>query len=392
VALDLRIDRRGVVVLAAGGTGGHLFPAQALAEELVARGLLVHLMSDERAKSYGGRFPALQVHEIPSATLNPRRPWRLPGQAMRLIEGYRKSRRILEALKPRAVVGFGGYPSIPPLFAANRLGLPTCIHEQNAIMGRANRALAQRSRLIASSFPEIANLDPKLKSKVVVTGNPVRERVLEAAERPYEPPTDSGEFRLLVFGGSQGAQFFSDLMPDVLKELAAPVRRSLKLVQQCRPEDLERVRDAFDRLGLDAELQPFFSDLPERIARAHLVVCRSGATSIAELSVIGRPAILVPLPHAIDNDQLRNAEAFARSGAGWLMRQGEFGPGELAAVLTRLRYRSEELAAAAAAARAQGVPDAAARLADEVELLMMRPAERARRRGFAGQNDERTAP
>ncbi len=389
MALDLRIERRGLVVLAAGGTGGHLFPAQALGEELVKRGFLVHLMSDERAKTYGGRFPAAEIHEIPSATLTVRKPWRLPMQVKRVAEGYRLARYLLQVLRPRAVVGFGGYPSLPPVYAAQRLGIPTCIHEQNAVMGRANRALAKRADMIASSFPEITNLNPALKDKLVMTGNPVRDGVLRAAARPYETPLPGGEFRLLVFGGSQGAQFFSRFMPEALKELAVPVRRGLKLVQQCRPEDLDGMRRACEALGLEAELQPFFSDLPERMADAHLVICRAGATSVAELSVIGRPAILVPLPHSIDNDQLRNAEAFARSGAGWLMRQGEFSPSDLAAVLTRLRYHEIELADAAASARARGAPDAAGRLADQVEGLTQAPASEARA-SFAPRANERT--
>ena len=375
MALDMRIARRGTVVLAAGGTGGHLFPAQALGEELVKRGYVVHLMSDERARSMGNRFPAAQIHEVPSATLTLRRPWKLPGQALKLLKGIRSAQALLSEIAPRAVVGFGGYPSVPPLVAAARLKLPVCLHEQNAVMGRANRLLARKATLIASSFPEITNLVPALKPKVAMTGNPVRENVLQAADRPYEAPTADGEFRLLVFGGSQGAQFFSRLMPDVLKEMASPVLRSLVLVQQCRPEDLDGMRRACDALGIRAELQPFFSDLPQRIADAHLVVCRSGATSVAELSVIGRPAILVPLPHSIDNDQLRNAEAFSRAGAGWLMRQDEFGPSDLAAVLTRLRYNRSELARAAAAARARAVPDAASRLADRLEGIMDGTAE-----------------
>lgn len=361
---------RGAIVLAAGGTGGHLFPAQALAEELVRRGYLIHLMSDHRVTQYGGRFPATQVHEIPSATLTPGRPWKLPAQLRQLWRGYRKAKAVLRQLKPEAVVGFGGYPSVPPLLAASSLGLPMALHEQNAVMGRANRFLASRTDLIASSFPDIANLDPRQRATMVVTGNPVRQSVLDAAARPYTPPDPEDPFRLVVFGGSQGARFFSELMPGVIEEMPKAVRRRLAIVQQCRPEDLDDVRRAYDRLAVEAELQPFFADMPQRIAESHLVICRSGASSIAELAVIGRPAVLVPLPHSLDNDQLRNAQAFAAVGAGWVWRQGEFGPGDLGAFLTRLRFEKEELAAAAAAARSQGRPDAAGRLADAVEGLI----------------------
>jgi UDP-N-acetylglucosamine--N-acetylmuramyl-(pentapeptide) pyrophosphoryl-undecaprenol N-acetylglucosamine transferase len=359
-----------LILLSAGGTGGHLFPAQALAEELVRRGHVVHLMSDHRVTQYGGRFPATQVHEIASATLTPRRPWKLPAQLRQLWLGYRKAQAVLRELKPEAVVGFGGYPSVPPLLAASSLGLPMVLHEQNAVMGRANRFLASRAHLIASSFPDIANLDRRHRAKMVVTGNPVRQDVLDAAARAYTPPDPEAHFRLVVFGGSQGARFFSELMPGVIEEMPKAVRRRLAIVQQCRPEDLDGVRRAYGRLEVEAELQPFFADMPQRIADSHLVICRSGASSIAELAVIGRPAVLVPLPHSLDNDQLRNAQAFAAAGAGWVWRQGEFGPDELGAFLTRLRFEKEELATAAAAARSQGGPDAAERLADAVEGLI----------------------
>jgi UDP-N-acetylglucosamine--N-acetylmuramyl-(pentapeptide) pyrophosphoryl-undecaprenol N-acetylglucosamine transferase len=378
-------DRRGVIVLAAGGTAGHLFPAQALAEVLVQRGYLIHLMSDERVSQFASRFPALQVHEIPSASLTPRRPWQLAGQLARLWRGYGTARSILVHIKPRAVVGFGGYPSVPPLLAAARLKLPVAMHEQNAIMGRANRHLAGRARLIASSFPEISNLAGRHAGRVVVTGNPVRQTVLDVADRPYAAPGADEVLRLVVFGGSQGARMFSELMPAVVAELSGEVRRKLEIVQQCRPEDLDAVRGAYRELDVEAELQPFFADMPQRIARSHLVICRSGASSVAELSVIGRPAVLVPLPSSLDNDQLRNAEAFAAAGAGWVMREGEFSAADLAAFLTRIKFADGELAKAAAAARTVGRPDAADRLADAIEIMI---GEAQARGGGAGTTDK----
>ncbi len=359
-----------VIVLAAGGTGGHLFPAQALAEVLVQRGYAIHLMSDERVSQYASRFPALDVHKIAASSLTPGRPMRLPGQALRLWRGYRQAHAILSRVKPKAVVGFGGYPSVPPFIAAARLGIPVALHEQNAVMGRANRFLAGHARLIASSFPDIANLAERHRGKLKVTGNPVRRQVLDVADAPYAAPSADEVLRLVVFGGSQGARMFSEIMPAAVGELSGAVRRKLEIVQQCRPEDLERVRAAYDELGVKAELQPFFADMPQRIAHAHLVICRSGASSVAELAVIGRPAVLVPLPAAIDNDQLRNAEAFAANGAGWVMREGAFTASDLAAFLTRIKFADGELAKAAGAARDLGRPDAAERLADEIEAMI----------------------
>jgi UDP-N-acetylglucosamine--N-acetylmuramyl-(pentapeptide) pyrophosphoryl-undecaprenol N-acetylglucosamine transferase len=357
------------VVLAAGGTGGHLFPAQALAEELVRRGYAVHLMTDERVRDYGRNFPAFEVHQVPAATVSLSRPWLIPSRTMTLLRGYRLAKAILRRLRPAAVVGFGGYPSFPPIRAASSLDIPAIVHDQNAVMGRANRMLARYAAKVASSFPTLANLPERAKHKLVVTGNPVRDIVLKERAAPYRAPGAAEPFKLLVFGGSQGARFFADFMPEVIKELAEAVRRTLKVTQQCRPEDLDRVKTAYAQLGIAHELQPFFMDMPKRIADAHLVVCRSGASTIAELGVIGRPAIMIPLPHALDNDQLRNAESFAAAGAGWVKPQASLTPADFAAFLTRLRYEEEELNTAAAAALAHGKPDAAQRLADLVESV-----------------------
>lgn len=357
--------RRQHVVLAAGGTGGHLFPAQALAEVLVERGLLVHLMTDRRGLGYGGRFPAADCHAISSATITAAKPWRLPLQLWRLGRGYLRARALLTAIGPVAVAGFGGYPSVPPLIAAQRLGIPIVLHEQNAVMGRANRFLARRAGAVATSFPEVAGLSG-LKARIAFTGNPVRQAVLQVRDAPYVAPGADETFRLLVFGGSQGARFFSDFVPGAIAQLPLAVRRNLKIIQQCREEDLARVKAAYEELKVDAELAAFFADLPRRMAAAHLVIARAGASTVAEVAAIGRPAIFVPLPHAIDNDQLRNAESFARAGAGWMVREGEVTADSFAALLTRLRYGETDLAAAASAARALGVPDAAMRLADLV--------------------------
>lgn len=361
-----------LVVLAAGGTGGHLFPAQALAEALVRRGYSIHLMTDERVRDYGRAFPALETHLVPAATLSPSKPFLLPMQLLRLYRGYQSARGILSRLTPVALAGFGGYPSFPPVIAASRLGIPCCIHDQNAVMGRANRALSRYADAVASSFPALAKLPEASKQKLRYTGNPVRSIVIEKQGAPYHASAADEPFNLLVFGGSQGARFFAEFMPQVMKLLPRAILRNLKIVQQCRPEDIERVKAAYGALDIAFELASFFADMPQRFADAQLIVCRSGASTIAELGVIGRPAVMVPLPHALDNDQLHNAEFFAGKGGGWVRPQASLDPQEFAAFLTRLRYQDGELAGAARAARAQGMPDAAERLADLVEELAQR--------------------
>ncbi len=376
---ELHGQHRGLIALAAGGTGGHLFPAQALAEELVRRGFIVMLFTDARGRKYGDRFPAVDIVQVSSSTLTFRKPWKLPFQIVRLMKGLSEARLRLGRNRPAAIIGFGGYPSFPPLLAAARMGIPSAIHEQNAVMGRANRAVAKRVHVIASSFPEIVNLSADLKRKIVFTGNPVRKAVLEMASAPYAPPGETGIFELLVFGGSQGAHFFSELMPKVLRELPAALRENLHVTQQCRPEDIEAVRQAYAALGINATLETFFRDMPQRMAQAHLVLSRAGASTVAELAVIGRPAILVPLPHALDNDQLMNARAFSRAGAGWVFKQDAIRPDQLAMFITKLRYEPETLRAAHEAARHFARPDAAQRLADVMERLVAQGTAKGRK-------------
>ncbi|MCA3556400.1 undecaprenyldiphospho-muramoylpentapeptide beta-N-acetylglucosaminyltransferase [Aestuariivirga sp.] len=357
---------KGVFVLAAGGTGGHLFPAQALAEELIRRGYAIHLMTDERVRDYGKSFPAAETHIVPSATLSLSKPWLAPGRALRLYGGYRAARAILKRVRPLAVIGFGGYPSFPPIMAAARLKIPSCVHDQNAVMGRANRVLAKWADAVASSFPTLMGLPGDARNKLTFTGNPVRDIALKEKGAPY-PGFDT--FNLLVFGGSQGAQFFGEFMPRVFAAMTPEQRRGIKLTQQVRAENMDAVSSAYKAMELDCELSPFFMDMPRRIANAHLVVCRSGASTIAELGVIGRPAVMAPLPHALDNDQLRNAESFASAGAGWVKPQATLAPGAFAQFLTSLRSQQSQLQQAAAAALKHGKPDAAQRLADLAEKL-----------------------
>jgi UDP-N-acetylglucosamine--N-acetylmuramyl-(pentapeptide) pyrophosphoryl-undecaprenol N-acetylglucosamine transferase len=356
------------ILLAAGGTGGHLFPAYALAEELGRRGFPIDLVTDMRGDRYGTGFPARSVYQLPAATPGSKRnPIALARAGFTLLRGIRRARNLLRTLKPAAVVGFGGYPTIPPLVGARMLGIPTVIHEQNAVLGRANRALARHAAVIATSFRNTKKLDGPLAEKARFTGNPVRDAVIEAAKIPYPPREPGGPLRLLVFGGSQGARYFSETVPPALATLPQPVRQRLKLVQQARPEDVAAVTAETAAAGIDAEIAPFFKDLPQRMAESHLVIARAGASSVAELAVIGRPSILVPLPHSLDSDQLENATNLAESGGSWCIEQRDLSPLRLATELGRLFDSPEKLAAAAARAKAQGQAEAVGLLADLVE-------------------------
>jgi UDP-N-acetylglucosamine--N-acetylmuramyl-(pentapeptide) pyrophosphoryl-undecaprenol N-acetylglucosamine transferase len=355
-----------LVLLAAGGTGGHLFPAEALANALKARGVTVDLATDERATRYGGDFPARATHVIPSATWRGRDPLAVAKTVATLGVGVAKAYVLLRRLGPAAVVGFGGYPSIPPVLAGTLRGIPTVIHEQNGVMGRANRLLAWRATAIATGFAGVLDAAPALARKATFTGNPLRPAVLAAAQRGYEAPDPEGVLTIVVFGGSQGARIMGEVVPPALDRLSPTLRGRLRIVQQARQEDLSRVRDIYVSLGVAAEVAPFFADLPARIAAAQLIVARAGASTVAELAAIGRPAILVPLPHALDQDQLANASMLSRAGGAIVIKQDVFTPERLADELASLAAAPEKLATMAAAARAAGTLDGAQRLAELV--------------------------
>ena len=350
------------VLLAAGGTGGHLFPAAALAAALNARGIEVDLATDDRALKYGGDFPARRIYPIPSAT--PTRAGLVAkAQATAMLgAGVVSALRLLIRLKPAAVVGFGGYPTVPPLFAASLLGVPSILHEQNAVLGRANRFLARRVTCIASGFPEPGGVAAKLKPKLRFTGNPLRPAVLLAARTPY-PDFAGGKLNVLVTGGSQGARVMAQVAPAALALLSAEERARLSLTLQVRGEDRAQATADCARLGFQAEIAEFFADLPARIASAHLVVARAGASTVSELAAIGRPSILAPYPHALDQDQAANAALLARAGAATVIPQSEFTPERLAAIWRAALADPSALAAKAAAARSVGALDAAERLA-----------------------------
>jgi UDP-N-acetylglucosamine--N-acetylmuramyl-(pentapeptide) pyrophosphoryl-undecaprenol N-acetylglucosamine transferase len=355
-----------LILLAAGGTGGHLFPAEALGVELIRRGLRVRLATDSRALRYSGLFSKDTIDVVPSATVRSRAPWSLAHTGLMLAAGTAVSLNLLRRLKPAAVVGFGGYPTLPPLLAAKLLGVPGIIHEANAVLGRANRFLSGRVNAIATSLPGVLDRDPALAGKTTTVGTPMRPAVLAAAAVKYAAPEPAGAFRVLVVGGSQGARVMADSVPGAIERLEPALWHRLVLTQQVREEDMARVRAVYDRLKINAELAPFFSDLPARLASNHLVVSRSGAGTVAELAAIGRPSILVPLPGAIDQDQFANAGVLAQAGGALRIPQADFTPDRLAAEISSLAAEPARLAAMAAAARSAGRLDAAERLADLV--------------------------
>jgi UDP-N-acetylglucosamine--N-acetylmuramyl-(pentapeptide) pyrophosphoryl-undecaprenol N-acetylglucosamine transferase len=355
-----------LILLAAGGTGGHLFPAEALSVALSRRAVAVELATDERATRYGHAFPARATHIIPSATVRGRDPLSLARTGTTLAVGLTKAWLLLGRARPSVVVGFGGYPSIPPVLAAALRGVPTVIHEQNGVMGRANRFLATRVTAIATGFPGIVDRDPPLAGKSTHVGNPVRPAVVEAAKVSYSPLAPGERLNVLVFGGSQGARVMADIVPPAIAALDPSVRTRMTVVQQAREEDTARVRNAYAAAGVEVEVAPFFSDLPARMAASHLVVSRSGASTVAELAAIGRPAILVPLPHALDQDQRANAAMLQRAGGAIVVPQEDFTPARLASDVAALIDAPDRLADMAAAAKAIGSIDAAERLADLV--------------------------
>jgi UDP-N-acetylglucosamine--N-acetylmuramyl-(pentapeptide) pyrophosphoryl-undecaprenol N-acetylglucosamine transferase len=280
--------------------------------------------------------------------------------------GYLQARSLLKRLQPEAVVGFGGYAALPTVMAAAHRHLRVILHEQNAVLGRTNRLLAPKADVVATSFPEVRGLREADRDKAVLTGNPVRGQIAALGRKPYAVANAHGHLRLLVTGGSQGARVFNDLVPRAVALLPEPLRRRLKISQQVRGTDLEAVRQAYEGTHVQVELQSFFEDLPDRLKSAHLVICRSGASTVTELSTAGRPAILVPYPFAADDHQTANAQAFAEGGGGWVMPQSTLTPEALAERLNEVLADTATLTGAANAARAFGQPDSAARLADLV--------------------------
>ncbi|UCH72875.1 MAG: undecaprenyldiphospho-muramoylpentapeptide beta-N-acetylglucosaminyltransferase, partial [Rhodospirillales bacterium] len=327
------------------------------------------LVTDRRGSAYGGLLGDLETHRICAAGISGRGLTAKISAVFQLGLGWLQARRLLKRLRPRAVAGFGGYPSVPTVVAASQLRVKTIIHEQNAVLGRANRMLAPYAARIATAFAKTDMLREQDRIRAVHTGNPVRPEVIEAAG-PYRAPSGDEAIEILVTGGSQGAAVFSEIIPPALAALPADLRRRLKVTQQCREDDIDTVRRSYDTGGIDAELATFISDIPARLARAQLVICRSGASTVAELAVAGRPAILIPYPHAIDDHQRENAARLCDAGGGWQLPQADASAPVLSELIGRLLADPAKLARAAACAGRVGVPDAAERLADVIcELI-----------------------
>lgn len=359
-------------VLAAGGTGGHMMPAHALAAELVARGHHVALVTDERGARISGLFEDVPVHILPAGRITGN-PLSWPGGLRSIWSGRRMALRLYDAFEPAAVIGFGGYPAFPALSAAHSAGIPTAVHEQNAVLGRVNRLVANRVQAIATAYPDIKRIAARNLVKVHLVGNPVREDVLALRERPYPLLDAEGVFRVLVIGGSQGATILSDIVPDGLAMLPEALRRRLQVTQQCRVEDIDAVRARYQKLGIPADLATYMTDIPERLAWTHLVIGRAGASTIAELTAAGRPAILIPLPSATDDHQTENVREMVAAGGARAIRQDRFTPVELAKQMQKLGLDPQGLTNAARAAHNCGRPRATADLADLVESLGRTP-------------------
>jgi UDP-N-acetylglucosamine--N-acetylmuramyl-(pentapeptide) pyrophosphoryl-undecaprenol N-acetylglucosamine transferase len=357
----------GRILLAAGGTGGHLFPAEALAGALLGRGFAVDLVTDERGTGFAGKLATVPVHRIASGGIAGKGMAVRTRNYARLMLGFMQSRSLLKRLRPAVAVGFGGYPSVPPILAAQWSRIRTVVHEQNAVTGRANRLLMKRANRVALSFETVRFTEQLPAAKKSVTGNPVRAAVSQIVA--YAAPSAEGPLNLLVFGGSQGARVFGRITPLAIALLPEALRQRLKLVQQVRREDVEDVTKAYREMGLDAELSPFFKDMPARYEWAHLVMCRSGASSVAEIEAAGRPALMIPLPNSIDDHQRANARSLSDNSAGWVLDENDCSPEILAQRLTAILTDRDGLQHAAENARRLARSDAAERLADVVADL-----------------------
>lgn len=357
------MERR--LLIAAGGTGGHMFPARAAAEALIERGWQVKLVTDARGAKHARGFPGEAISEISASSPFVKNPVKLAGALGRLARGLGQTRAIIRQFRPDVVAGFGGYPAFPALAAARLASIPYVIHEQNAVLGRVNRVFAGGAFAVASGFERLDRLPAKARHEV--TGNPVRAAIREAREAVYEAPGETGPIRLLVIGGSLGARILSDTVPAAIARLPGALRARLDIAQQVRAESLDQVRAAYAKAGVTAQCEAFFEDMGRQYARAHLVLARAGASSVAEIAAVGRPAIFVPLAIAMDDHQAANAESLVEAGAADCLRESAFTAEALSARLESLLTDREALALRAGRARALGKPDAHARLADLIE-------------------------
>ncbi len=360
-----------LIILAAGGTGGHVFPAEALAEAMLAAGSKVALVTDKRFHYSKGTLGKIPHYTIRSGTFGRGFLGKITAIADTGI-GIVQAMSLLRRLAPSVVVGFGGYPSFPTVYAATILGIPTVIHEQNSVLGRANRMLVKRVSSIATTFPDTRFIPPEVANKVTLTGNPVRAAIRALRGVPYSEIVDDGNMRILVTGGSQGASVFSLVVPRAIAALPQAIRQRIRIDQQCREADIDATRAAYQQMGVSADVSSFFADIPARLASAHLVIARAGASTLAELMASGRPSIVVPLPTAMDNHQYFNANSLETSGSGWTMPQDGFTPEALSARLEAFIRLPGTLARAAAAAREAGKENAAERLCTLVQSVVKR--------------------
>ncbi|NKD85229.1 undecaprenyldiphospho-muramoylpentapeptide beta-N-acetylglucosaminyltransferase [Haematospirillum jordaniae] len=366
-----QVTPRGRIVLAAGGTGGHVFPAEALAAELSKRGWSLSLITDQRGRAYGGTLGQVETFGVSSAQVLGQSPLARIAALAALLRGTWQARRILRQIRPKAIVGFGGYASVPAIAAGTLLGIPVLIHEQNAVLGRANRLFAKRVQAVATVYDAIRFLPPQVPA--IRVGMPVRSGIHNIAGTPYIPPGPDGPVELLVLGGSQGARILTDVVPAALAALPDAIRTRVTVSHQARPEDLERARHDYDRAGIAATVNAFFDDVPERLARAHLLIARAGASTVAEVTVAGRPSVLIPYGAAADDHQTANARAVEAAGGTMVISQDSFTPSTLTHTLVHLLSAPEHLVAMARHAGAWSIPDAAVRLGDAVENLACTP-------------------
>lgn len=359
----MKNDRKLTIVLAAGGTGGHIFPAQALGEELVARGHKAILVTDERREQY--KFA--EDNNIDVHVVGIKSPARGKLKAiLSILTSTTQAVKLLKRIKPNVVVGFGGYPSLPTVLAAYLLKIRIVIHEQNSVMGRVNRRLASVADRVATSFEKVSHVEEKDRKKIVLTGNPVRPNIRALRDIPYSALEKDEHLHILVTGGSQGASVFSEVVPAAIVSLPDEIKSRIRIDQQCRKEDIENVRKLYSDAGVNADLATFFNDIPARLASAHLLICRSGASTVAEMTVAGRPAVFVPYIHATDDHQTSNANALVEKNAAFLMSQKIIRADLISEYIKDFLQRPDVLSTIAINAFELGIPDADKRLADVV--------------------------
>ncbi len=359
------------ILISAGGTGGHMSPAAALASDLISRDYHVELVTDERGKKFSSMFKDTPIHIVKSGTARAGIMGKVKG-AFSLSLGILHALKLVHSLKPDLVIGFGGYPCVPAVFAAQKFDIPTILHEQNAVLGKANAFLAPNAERIALSMPSISGLEGDEKFRAVITGNPVRPEISALHDLDYKPPSDSDndKFHILVMGGSLGASVFSDVVPKAMAKLSAPYRARLDIVQQCRDGDIENTRNIYEKAGIKANLVTFIDDVASELKDAHLVIARSGASTVAEVSVAGKPAIYVPYPHHKDQQQKKNAMAIADTGGAWVMVEDNFTPEKLSKKIEQFLQKPELLSNAALNAKSCGKADAAKKLGNLVTAIV----------------------